>query len=84
VSSERGIESNALLMSTVVRSVRCAGRLQFTLSMVCCVRLVSSVLVECSGLKPCCVGESGMCGLTSGSMRRSAILEGVQRSVIGL
>ena len=54
-----GIASNALLMSMVVRRVRC-GFLELIPSEICCVRLVSSVLVECSGLKPCWDCARGM------------------------
>ena len=28
-----------------------------------CVSVVRSVVVECKALKPCCVGDSGMCGV---------------------
>ena len=41
-------------------------------------------MAEWCGLRPCCVGDSGMCGVVMFSMRRSTILDGVQSSVIGL
>ena len=41
-----GMASNALLMSIVISSVLCGGRLEFMPSCTVCVRLVSSVVVE--------------------------------------
>ena len=76
--------SNALLISIVTRSVLCGGRLELMPSCTVCVRLVSSVVVEWFGLYPCCVGDSGMCGVILCSKRRSMTLDGVQSSVIGL
>ena len=84
MSRGRGTASKALLMSNVRRSVLCAGRLELMPSLMCCVRLVSSVVVEWLGRNPCCVGESGICGLVMFRMRRSMTLEGVQSSEIGL
>ena len=80
----RGVASNALLMSNVIRSVLSCGFVWLMPSDMCCVCWVSNVLVECSGLKPCCVGERGMCGVIMLSIRRSIILDGVQSSVMGL
>ena len=56
----RGMASNALLMSSVTRSVLCAGLTELMPSKTFCVRSVRRVFVECSGLKPCCVGARGM------------------------
>ena len=43
VSLWRGMASNALLMSIVVKSVLCAGLFELMPSKTCCVRLVSKV-----------------------------------------
>ena len=40
-------------------------------------------MVECFGLKPCCVSESGIDGLMLSRTRRSRILDGLQRSEMG-
>ena len=48
-----------------------------------CVRFVRSVLVECCGLKPCCVGERGMCGLMSLRNSLSSIFDSLQKWEIG-
>ena len=42
-----------------------------------------SVLVECFALKPCWVGERGMCGFISLSISRSSIFDGLHKSDIG-
>lgn len=42
--------SKALLMSIVISSVLCGGRLELMPSCIFCVRLVSSVVVEWCGL----------------------------------
>ena len=47
-------------------------------------RVVSSVDVECCGLKPCWASDKGMCGLMLFRTSLSSILDGVQRSEIGL
>ncbi len=75
--------SKALLMSIVIRSVRC-GFLELMPSCIFCVRFVSSVVVEWCGLYPCCVGDSGMCGVVMRIISRSTTLDGVQSNVIGL
>ena len=36
--------------------------------------------MECLGLKPCCVGDSGMCGVMYCRTSLSSILEGLHRS----
>ena len=59
-----GTASNALLMSSVTRTVLSGLRL-FIPSSVFWVSWVRRVLVECCGLKPCCVGASGMWGEVS-------------------
>ena len=49
-----------------------------------CVICVSNMLVHCFGLKPCWVGDSGMCGVIRFSMSRSMTLKAVLSSVMGL
>ena len=49
-----------------------------------CESCVSSVVVECPDLKPCCEGESGMCGEMLSRTSLSSIFEGLQRSEMGL
>ena len=82
VSLCREMASKALLMSTVVKSVLCAGLFELMPSKTC-VRLVSKVFVECNGRNPC-VGARGTSGWIMFSIRRSVILDGVQSSVMGL
>ena len=77
VSLCRGMASKALVMSTVVKSVLCAGLFELMPSKTCYVRLVSKVFVECNGRSPCCVGERGTSGLIMFSIRLSVILDGV-------
>ena len=79
-----GVASKALLMSNVMRSVLLCGSLWLQPLTMLCVSCVSNVFVECCGLKPCCVDDSGMYGVTMFSMRRSITLKSVLRSVIGL
>ena len=74
--------SKALLMSIVMSSVLFAGLRELMPSCVCCVMFVRSVVVEWSGLYPCCIGESGMKGVVTVRMRRSMTLDGVQSNVI--
>ena len=50
----------------------------------CCVSVVRSVVVECEALKPCCVGDSGMCGVIVLRISLSRILTGLHNSEIGL
>ena len=84
VRSVRGTVSKALLMSTVARSVRCAGLGVLRPSSVVCVMFVSRDVVECWGLKPCWEGDRGMCGVMLFRTSLSSILEGVQRRETGL
>ena len=42
------------------------------------------MFVECFGLKPCWVGDNGMCGIIRFSMSRSMTLKAVLSSVLGL
>lgn len=79
-----GTVSNALLMSMAAMSVLCAGFCVFSPSSVVCVRVVRSVVVEWCGLKPCCVGDSGMSELIWFRTSLSKIFEGLGRSEIGL
>ena len=83
ISLRRGMASKALLMSIVVSSVRC-GFLELMPLEACCVRLVKRVFVECSALKPSCVGERGTCCVILFRICHSNILDAVQSSVIGL
>ena len=53
-------------------------------SCIFCVRFVSSVVVECSGLNPCCDLERGMCVLVMSRISLSRIVEAVHRRVMGL
>ena len=84
ISLRRGMASKALLMSIVVRSVRCGGGPKLMPSTVRCVRFVSKVLVECNARKPCCDWARGMWGVILLRIRRSVILDGVQSSAMGL
>ena len=84
ISLRRGMASKALLMSIVVRSVRCGGIAELKPSVVRCVRFVSKVLVECNARKPCCDWSRGMWGVILLRIRRSVILDVVQSSVMGL
>ena len=59
VRSVRGTVSKALLMSIVARRVLYAGLGEFRPSCMCCVSVVSDVVVEWCALKPCCEGERG-------------------------
>ena len=52
-----------LLMSMAAISILLAGLFVFKPPSVVCVRWGSSVDVEYSDLKPCCEGESGICGV---------------------
>ena len=70
-------------MSSVTRSVLCGGLVELMPSKILCVRSVRRVFVEWSGLKPCCEGAKGMCGVIVFMIRRSVTLEGVQRRVMG-
>ena len=83
VSLCHGMASKALLLSTVVKSVLCAGLFELMPSKTCCVTLVSKVFVECNGQNPCCVGARGTSGWIMFSIRPSVILDGVQSSVVG-
>ena len=72
----RGTVSKALLMSMAAISVRCAGFEWLRPSSVVCVMFVSRDVVECWGLKPCCDGERGICGVMLFRTSRSSILDG--------
>ena len=65
-------------MSIVVKSVLCAGLFELILSKTSCMRLVSRVIVECSGRNPCCVGARGTSGWNVFSIRRSVFLDGLR------
>ena len=79
-----GTVSKALLMSMAAMIVLSAGLFEFKPSSVVCVRWVRSVDVECWDLKPCCEGESEICGEMLLRTNLSSILEGVLSSEIGL
>ena len=76
--------SKALLMSMAASKDLYAGLFELRPSSIVCVRDVSSVEVECFGLKPCCDGESVMCGEMLLRTSLSSIFEGLQSSEIGL
>lgn len=80
----RGTVSKAFMTSTADVSVRGAGLLVLRPSCIVCVMFVRRVVVECLGLKPCCVGDSGMEGFITLRTSLSRILEGFGRSEIGL
>ena len=80
----RGTVSKALLMSMATITVLSAGLFLLRPSRVLFVMSVRSVAVECCDLKPCCVGDSGMCGEMLLRTSLSSILEGVQSKEIGL
>ena len=71
-------------MSIAMSSVLMCGALWLKPSSMSCVSCVSNVLVECFGLKPCWVGDSGMCGVIRFSMSRSMTLKSVLSSNKGL
>ena len=48
-------------MSITARSFLYAGLWMLRLTCMYCVRVVRSVVVESRALKPCCVGDKGMC-----------------------
>ena len=76
--------SKALLISIAISSVLLCGLLLLKPSVMSCVSFVSSVFVECCGLNPCWLGDSGMSGVIMLSMRRSMTLKAVLSSVMGL
>ncbi len=80
----RGTVSKALLMSMAASNDLYAGLFVFRPSSIVCVMFVRSVVVECCDLKPCCVGESVMCGEMLFRTSLSSIFEGLQSSEIGL
>ena len=75
--------SKTLLMSIAANNDLCAGFLWLKPSVMFCVRLVSSVLVEWCGLKPCCVGNRGMYALVLFRTCLSSICDVLQRRDIG-
>ena len=80
----RGTVSKALLMSMAAIIVLSAGLFEFKPSSVVCERWVRRVDVECWDLKPCCEGDSGICGEMLFRTNLSSILEGVESKEIGL
>ena len=64
-------------MSIAMSDVLLCDALWLKPSSMSCVICVSNVLVECFGLKPCWVGDSGTCGVTRFSMSRSMTLKAV-------
>ena len=84
MSGVRGAVSKALLMSTVARSVLCAGLGMFRPSCMYFVSVVRSVVVECRALKPCCVRDRRMCGVIVLRISLSRILTGLYNKEIGL
>ena len=71
-------------MSIVAGSVLCAGLGIFRPSCMYCVSVVRSVVVECRALKPCCVGDKGMCGVIVLRINLSRILIGLHNKEFGL
>ena len=71
-------------MPIAASSDLCAGLRWLKPSVMFCVRLVSSVLVEFCGLKPCCVSDSGMCGVVLFRTNLSSFFDVLQRRDIGL
>ena len=61
----------------MARSVLCAGLGMFRLSCMYCVSVVTTVVVECRTLKPCCVGDRRMCGVIMLRINLSRILIGM-------
>ena len=84
ISKCLGTVSKALLMSMAAMIVRGAGLLEFRPSSVVCVMLVRREVVECLGLKPCCVLERGMCCVMLFRTSLSSIFEGLQSREMGL
>ena len=84
MSSVRGTVSKALPMSIEARSVLCAGLGIFRPSCMHCVSVVRSVMVECSALKPCCVGDKGMRGVIVLRISLSRTLMGLHNKEIRL
>ena len=76
-----GVASKVLLISIAMNSILLCGALWLKPSSMSC---VSKVLVECCGLKPCWVGDNGICGVTRFNMSRSMTLKAVLSSVMGL
>ena len=83
MSRVRGKVSKALLMSIVTNRVRCAGLGVSRPSCMCCVSVVRNV-VEWWALKPCCVGERGVCGVMFVRTSLSSILRGFHSRDMGL
>ena len=69
-----GVASKALLMSIVMSSVLLCGFLWLKLSSIFCVICGGKVFVECFGLKPCWVGDSGIYCVIRFSMSRYSII----------
>ena len=65
-------------------SVLLCGAFWLKPSSMSCVSCVSKVLVEYCGLKPCWVGNSGICGVITFSISHSITLKAVLSSVMGL
>ena len=80
LGSMRGIVSKALLLSIVTRSVVYDGLGMYKPSCSYCVSIVRSVVVECRALKPCCVGDRGMCGVVALRISLSRILTGLHNN----
>ena len=84
MSSMRGTVSKALLISIMARSVLYANFGTFRPSCMYCVSVVRSAVVECRALKPCCVGDRGMCGVIVLRIGLSRTLMGLHNKEIGL
>ena len=84
MNNVRGTVSKTLLISIVARSFLCAGLGIFRPSCMYCVSVVRSVVVECRALKPCCVGDRGICGVIVLRISLSINLVGLHNIEIGL
>ena len=60
-----------------------AGLAIFKPSCMYCVTSVRSAVAECRALKPCCVGDRGMCGVIVLRISLSRILTGFHNKEIG-
>ena len=84
MSSVRGTASKALLISIEARSVMYTGFGTFRPLCMYWVSVVMSVVVECRALKPCCVGDKGMCAVVVFRISLSRTLIVLHNKQIGL
>ena len=84
MSGVRRMVSKALLMSIMAKSILCAGFEIFSPSCMYYVNVARSVVIESRALKPCFVGDKGVCGVIVLKISLSRILIGLQNKEIGL